>query len=57
MLPEDLNHASIGEWHQVRNAGFRVKAASHAFNENLDAVAGGNETSDQSLQALERAVW
>ncbi len=32
-----------------------MEAATHPFNENFDAVPCGDETSDQSFQALERA--
>src|ERR1700730_16514749 len=32
-----------------------MEAATHPFNQNFNAVPGGDEASDQSFQALERA--
>lgn len=40
---------SVGERRQVRNAGFRMQTPTHAFNEYLDAVTGGDETSNETL--------
>src|SRR5260370_8746825 len=45
-----------GERHQVRNACFRAEAAAHPFDQNFDAVPGGDEPSDQFLQALQWAL-
>src|ERR1700736_454423 len=50
---EVLAFTRPGEWRQVRNADLRAKTAAHPFDQNFDTVPGGDEPSDQCLQALE----
>jgi hypothetical protein len=48
-----LSRSRIGEWKQVANAGFGAETASHPFYKNFNPLSGGDESSNQGLEALE----